>query len=331
MTEDNKKHTMLDDKPLVTFALFAYNQEKFIREAINGVLAQNYSSLQVVFSDDCSSDNTFSIMQEVAAQYRGPHQIVLNRNPKNQGTVSHVNTVMRLCHGDFILVAAGDDISLPERTKVLVEKWIELGGGALSLHSSVMQIDANGNQLQVRKPLLPISSFEPGCIIGAAQGWSKMVFEKFDDLESGPLVEDIPIAFRSWLLDGVFYIDQPLVLYRVGGITAGHGINNTERKVKQLTRWSELYSQMLIDLKKLGGQSHPMHHILEERIQACKILVTLVSSNSSIVEIWKNRKIFKGFLRKEIFRYYFPKVISLGERIVRTWKTAVNILKKSSR
>ncbi len=55
------------NKLLVTFALFSYNQERFIREALRGALAQTYSPLQIVISDDCSQDRTFKIIQEQAA------------------------------------------------------------------------------------------------------------------------------------------------------------------------------------------------------------------------------------------------------------------------
>ena len=45
--------------PLVTLALITYRQERFVREAVRGVLAQTYSPLQVVISDDASPDATF--------------------------------------------------------------------------------------------------------------------------------------------------------------------------------------------------------------------------------------------------------------------------------
>lgn len=45
----------------VTFFLLAYNQERYIREA---ALAQDYPDLEVVLSDDCSTDGTFAIIQE---------------------------------------------------------------------------------------------------------------------------------------------------------------------------------------------------------------------------------------------------------------------------
>lgn len=80
-----------DDRPLVTFALFAYNQEKYIREAISGAFSQTYSPLEIIMSDDNSLDSTYEIMREEARAYQGPHKIILNRNSSNLGIAYHVN------------------------------------------------------------------------------------------------------------------------------------------------------------------------------------------------------------------------------------------------
>ena len=71
-----------NDRPLISFCLFAYNQERFIRKAVEGALSQNYSPLEIVLSDDCSTDSTFEIIKEMAACYHGSHSIILNRNPR---------------------------------------------------------------------------------------------------------------------------------------------------------------------------------------------------------------------------------------------------------
>mgnify|MGYP005853322247 CR=1 FL=1 len=47
------------DRPLVTFALFAYNQEQYIREAVEGAFSQTYEPLEMILSEDCSNDRTF--------------------------------------------------------------------------------------------------------------------------------------------------------------------------------------------------------------------------------------------------------------------------------
>jgi len=74
-------------EPLVTFALFAYNQGKYIRQAVEGALAQTYENLEIIISDDASPDKTFEIMQELVRDYSGPHKIILNRNERNLGIV----------------------------------------------------------------------------------------------------------------------------------------------------------------------------------------------------------------------------------------------------
>jgi len=101
--------------PIATFALFAYNQEKFIREAVEGAFAQTYEPLEIILSDDCSADDTFAIMQEMAAAYRGPHRVRAVRTPHNLGLVQHVLLRGREAAGEVVVLAAGDDISLPER------------------------------------------------------------------------------------------------------------------------------------------------------------------------------------------------------------------------
>lgn len=106
---------------LVTFALFAFNQQRYIREAIEGAFSQTYSPLEIILTDDCSSDATPAIMEEMAAAYTGPHKVIVRRGLKNVGTLSHVIHAARLAHGELFVVAAGDDISLPERTNIIVQ------------------------------------------------------------------------------------------------------------------------------------------------------------------------------------------------------------------
>lgn len=110
-----------EGRPLVTFAVFAYNQEKYIRDAVEGAFSQDYSPLEIILSDDCSSDGTFEIMKDMAQKYRGPHLIRLRQGVKNVGTLSHLLSVARLALGRFFVVAAGDDISLGERTQTIAE------------------------------------------------------------------------------------------------------------------------------------------------------------------------------------------------------------------
>jgi glycosyltransferase involved in cell wall biosynthesis len=219
----------------VSFAVIAYNQEQFVREAIEGAFAQTYAPLEIILSDDCSSDRTFDIMQDMAAAYDGPHKVVLNRNDPNLGLVPHIDRVMELVQGDFIVVNAGDDVSLPERTSAMVAVWHPAAGDVTMVHSPAEEIDKTGLSVGLRmspQPVLDAPSaytLAAGChhVLGATVGWDRRVFETFGPLGKGIDAEDHVIPFRAALLGRIEHVETPLVKHRAGGISgvrSGHGL-----------------------------------------------------------------------------------------------------------
>ncbi len=212
------------DRPLVTFALFAYNQEQFIAEAVQGALQQTYSPLEIILSDDCSPDRTFEIMQEMAAAYKGPHTVVLNRNETNLGLTGHINRVMEMVQGELVVVAAGDDISMNHRTETIVRIYLDFHRQAFSIFSNAIWIDERGNQLnllrkrKVSQDELLLENYasrqNPGFVHGATQAWQKSIFDFFGPLPTEVFSEDTIIPFRAALLGKIAYIHEPLVYYR---------------------------------------------------------------------------------------------------------------------
>src|SRR5436309_1782231 len=142
-------------KPLLTFALAALNQERFIREAVEAAFAQTYSPLEIILSDDHSEDRTFEIMKQMAAAYRGPHKIILNQNPARRCIGGHINRIIEISSGELIVGAAGDDVSLPERAQVTYETWEKSGRRATSIYSNFTQIDESGNPIHQRYKTVP--------------------------------------------------------------------------------------------------------------------------------------------------------------------------------
>lgn len=209
------------NRPLVTFALFTYNQEQYIREAIEGALAQDYSPLEIILSDDCSTDNTFAIMQSMANEYCGNARLILNCNDTNMGLARHVNKVMALATGSLIVVAAGDDISFPSRVTKSVDKWQEHGMADISIFSSHILIDESGQicgetmhsdrhmendwEARIQGKVL---------VEGASHAWSANLFRTFGDLLPDVINEDVAIQFRASFMGGVAIISEPLIKYR---------------------------------------------------------------------------------------------------------------------
>ena len=147
------------DRPLITFALFAYNQEQYIREAVEGAFSQTYDPLEIILSDDCSSDQTYAIMKEMAAAYDGPHEVRAVQTERNMGVSSHVFLRGKEAKGQIVVVAAGDDISKPDRCKEHVgfyrDQTVMGVSGAFDL------IDASGKLLSANcKQPLASSAYE---------------------------------------------------------------------------------------------------------------------------------------------------------------------------
>jgi glycosyltransferase involved in cell wall biosynthesis len=246
--------------PLVTFIVLGYRQDRYIREAIEGAFSQTYSPLEIILSDDCSSDKTFQIMEEMAASYSGPHRIILNKNPINLGIGSHVNKLVEIAQGKLIVMSAGDDISLPNRVDVLVDEWIKRGkpGG---IASRMYIIDSNGKNVGLTsiddKNHEDTSNSEKWietCLTGASAAWSRDIITMYGKLNHDVVQEDHAFSFRCCMTGGLAYIDTPLVYYRKhdlniwGRLDGNHG-REEETKTKRAKWFSSLYSNMLKDLE----------------------------------------------------------------------------------
>lgn len=233
--------TERQERPLLTFALFAYNQEKYIREAVGAALAQDYSPLQIIISDDSSSDRTFDIIRQMTDKYDGPHQILINRNSVNLGIGGHINTIMDLVRGGLIVVAAADDISRFDRVSRLFEAWDSAGRVPDSVCSDSQIIDADGGlgQLLRGQPYLGDTKKGVACyfsgVQGAANSWSKRIFDEFGHLLPGTVCEDRIITLRAHLMGGVAYVNEPLVYYRIHGENISLFFNTDPTKVLQKT------------------------------------------------------------------------------------------------
>lgn len=79
-------------------------------------------------------------MEEMAREYRGPHTVKVRRSPKNNQVVNHLIEVAKIATGSLLVVAAGDDISYPERSAILCGYWLATGAEALvSQHDEISE------------------------------------------------------------------------------------------------------------------------------------------------------------------------------------------------
>ncbi|MBD2260572.1 glycosyltransferase [Pseudanabaena sp. FACHB-2040] len=104
--------------PTVSVLMPVYNGSDYLQESIDSILNQTYSDFEFVIIDDCSTDNTWEILNFNAQR---DHRIKLLQNPENLGLIKTLNKGIKAAQGKYIARQDADDISLPERLEREVE------------------------------------------------------------------------------------------------------------------------------------------------------------------------------------------------------------------
>lgn len=104
--------------PRVVALMPAWNSAAFIERTLEALSAQTYRSLEVLISDDASTDNTATICAEFVAKHP---QFRLLRPAERQGWIGNVNALLRQAKGDYFFFAFHDDPPMPNYVASLVE------------------------------------------------------------------------------------------------------------------------------------------------------------------------------------------------------------------
>ena len=215
-----------DQRPWVSMLLIAYRQPQTVTAAIAGALAQTYSPLEIVISDDASGDGSWAAIEQAVAGYTGPHRLVLNRNPVNLGIGAHLSKLVGLSQGELLFVTAGDDVSLPQRCERTVDAWLAHDRQPDLIASALIDIDDQG-QPQGRLQPSDLANWRsaadwitrPPFVVGAGQAWTRRLFDRFGPLPAGAVAEDLIMVFRAIISGGAITLGEALVQYRRGGLS----------------------------------------------------------------------------------------------------------------
>lgn len=95
---------------LVSVAMPNYGQQEFISEAILGVLSQETDfEVELIVAEDCSPDNTESVVKNIMASHPNGHWIKYIRHAQNKGAISNFAWSIEQAKGKYIAICEGDD------------------------------------------------------------------------------------------------------------------------------------------------------------------------------------------------------------------------------
>ena len=206
------------EQPLISGALCTYNGERYLREQLDSILAQEDVRIEVVVVDDCSTDGTRALLQEYAAR---DARFRVFENEANLGHLRSFEKCMGLCAGPLIAPSDQDDVWHPRKLRRLLDA---LGDADLAYCDSEY-IDSEGRSLgrSISDDLDAMhSGRDPLCYVfqNTVSGHALLVRrEVFDACLPFPelLYHDWWLAMCAAARNGVVYVDAPLVRFRRHG------------------------------------------------------------------------------------------------------------------
>ncbi len=135
---------MPSNQPLVTALINSYNYGRYLPFAINSVLNQTYTNIEIIVVDDGSTDHTSSLLAEYKDKVRWVRT-------ENGGQGHAFNIGIPLARGDLLMMLDADDTWLPQKVERVVELALQRPKATLLYHR-FRNVDTQGNELGEPQP-----------------------------------------------------------------------------------------------------------------------------------------------------------------------------------
>ncbi len=320
--------------PLVSIVFTSYNHKEYLKQALDSLINQTYSNLEIIIIDDCSTDGS----QEILKQYEHHKNINLKLSTVNSGSyVKASNYGASFASGEYILFAQCDDYAEPHQVETLVKIITNNPSVGVAFSKSIL-VDEKGNTIsddfvgreKKFKTAVGKSGFIKGgemkgflsfsCVIPnlSAALIRRGLFNHINGLSDKYLVV---ADWEFWLdmteVTDFYYVATPLNYFRQHGTT----IRSTIKVKTQLVEIYTMFTRHISKYNLSGNVVHKMRvgsgaiwfaYFLENKKLWLKsffeVYGTLKQTNKSV--LWF---LLLGFL-KQIKEFYFRKVYLSGHK-----------------
>lgn len=216
--------TNIKELPLVSIIVLTYNSSKYVLETLESAKTQTYQNIELIISDDCSTDNTLEFCKEWLEQNKERFvRTELITVEKNTGIAPNCNRGLYAAKGEWVKFIAGDDLLIDkcidkcvnytlnnEDCKVLFSRIYYLKDNKL-FEDTIPAIFQMESKKQYLKTITGSSIKAPSSFLSTETLKSINGFD-----EKYPFIEDVPLWIRLSKQKYHFYLlEKFLVIYRV--------------------------------------------------------------------------------------------------------------------
>lgn len=208
-----------DENPLVSVVLPTYNRREYLTEAIESVINQTYSNIELIVIDDHSSESPRNIVDNISNS--GLQNIVFLRHEENKGVSAARNTGIEQANGQLVALLDDDDLWSPDKIERQVVEFQRGGSETGVVCSGIRSIDADGSTIRARE-VQYTGSITKELLCGAIVPLPSVVVRRDVLLEAG-LFDERLLAYedQEWMIRLSQHcefrsVSDPLVISRRG-------------------------------------------------------------------------------------------------------------------
>jgi len=270
----------------ISVAMATYNGQRFIREQLDSLAAQQHLPSELVIADDASSDKTVAIAQQFAKT--APFTVHIHRHDERLGYRANFMRAASLCTSDVIAFCDQDDVWSPQKLALCIEPFQD--PAVLLAHHNAEVVTEAGERLGSLDHLASAPTTPPLslCAIGRnmpfALGFTEVFRRsilKFSDLReisldyndlTAPMAHDQWVFFIASVFGRIVYIEKALASYRQ------HGSN--------LFGWNRP-SNLLSDFPYLLDNPTSRVDALQQSAERCAEI--LQKTRWNLTDVWHQR------------------------------------------
>ena len=291
--------------PRVSLGLPVYNASRYLRQALDAVLAQDFTDFELIISDNGSTDQTWAICTEYAD--RDP-RIRLLRNPTNLGVARNFNRVVEEAEGDLFRWVAYDDLMAPTLLSACVAELDRSGPGTVIAYPQTALIDDEGAVVGQYDDNLDIRHRHPAMrVAAAARRWNllnplygviRLDQLRRTGLEREHVSGDVPLFMELAAMGEIHEVPEPLFFRR---FHAGSSTGNSAAWYTPHKPGTERLPTLRLAARTVRGLSRSDHD-LRTRVAVVGVYTTVWSWRRIRVEGGRYKQAARASLRGRLDR-----------------------------
>lgn len=262
--------------PKVSIVLPTYNGRKYLRQSIESILSQTYTDWELILVDDCSTDETFDIIEKYV---KSDPRIRAIHNSKNLKLPGALNVGFSVAKGKYLTWTSDDNLYMPDAIEVMAE-FLDSHDTIYMVHGNVDLIDSEGKMIGELGPYDNKKMYALNCV-GACFMYRKEVRDRIGNYnEDAFCVED----YEYWLrvLDGfgeIVSVNQKLYQYRIhegslSKVRQGEVINQLTRlRIRYIDKIFNVLQGNTIDLLGVYYEMRKSECMTQEIVERFKEVI----------------------------------------------------------